>query len=485
MNWTDLNLIPAMPEIVLLSALGIVLLVDLWLKDSQRYITHYLSLLALVAVAATQWTVWQTESVTTFGEMYIADGMSQLSKMVMYASLFALFVYSKPYNQAREIFKGEYYTLSLFALLGMSVMASSGHFLVAYVGLELLSLSLYAMIALRRDSAHAAEAALKYFVRGALASGLLLYGISMVYGATGSLDFATVLANAYNGDANPWLLKLGVVFIVVAIAFKFGAVPFHMWVPDVYEGAPTSAAALVGTLPKIAAVVFAFRILVMALGNQAGLQAQSGWMQMLAILAVASLLIGNLAAIMQTNIKRMLAYSTISHMGFILLAFMAGALGFSAALYYAVAYIVMGLVGFGVLMLLSDEEHECEEISDLAGLNQRNAWYAFLMLLTMFSMAGIPPLMGFFAKLYVIQALLGGGHLVLAIFAVVMSLIGAFYYLRVVKVMYFDPAQNTAPIGGCPGAKALLSVNALLLLLWGVMPKTVLDWCVQALQNTF
>ena len=485
MNWTDLNLIPAMPEIVLLSALGIVLLVDLWLKDSQRYITHYLSLLALVAVAATQWTVWQTESVTTFGEMYIADGMSQLSKMVMYASLFALFVYSKPYNQAREIFKGEYYTLSLFALLGMSVMASSGHFLVAYVGLELLSLSLYAMIALRRDSARAAEAALKYFVLGALASGLLLYGISMVYGATGSLDFATVLANAYNGDANPWLLKLGVVFIVVAIAFKFGAVPFHMWVPDVYEGAPTSAAALVGTLPKIAAVVFAFRILVMALGNQAGLQAQSGWMQMLAILAVASLLIGNLAAIMQTNIKRMLAYSTISHMGFILLAFMAGALGFSAALYYAVAYIVMGLVGFGVLMLLSDEEHECEEISDLAGLNQRNAWYAFLMLLTMFSMAGIPPLMGFFAKLYVIQALLGGGHLVLAIFAVVMSLIGAFYYLRVVKVMYFDAAQNTAPIGGCPGAKALLSVNALLLLLWGVMPKTVLDWCVQALQNTF
>ena len=485
MNWNDLNLIPAMPEIVLLSALGVVLLVDLWLKDSQRYITHYLSLLALVAVAATQWTVWQTESVTTFGEMYIADGMSQLSKMVMYASLFALFVYSKPYNQAREIFKGEYYTLSLFALLGMSVMASSGHFLVAYVGLELLSLSLYAMIALRRDSARAAEAALKYFVLGALASGLLLYGISMVYGATGSLDFATVLANAYNGDANPWLLKLGVVFIVVAIAFKFGAVPFHMWVPDVYEGAPTSAAALVGTLPKIAAVVFAFRILVMALGNQAGLQAQSGWMQMLAILAVASLLIGNLAAIMQTNIKRMLAYSTISHMGFILLAFMAGALGFSAALYYAVAYIVMGLVGFGVLMLLSDEEHECEEISDLAGLNQRNAWYAFLMLLTMFSMAGIPPLMGFFAKLYVIQALLGGGHLVLAIFAVVMSLIGAFYYLRVVKVMYFDPAQNTAPIGGCPGAKALLSVNALLLLLWGVMPKTVLDWCVQALQNTF
>ena len=485
MNWTDLNLIPAMPEIVLLSALGIVLLVDLWLKDSQRHITHYLSLLALVATAAAQWSVWQTDNITTFGNMYIADGVSQLSKMVMYAGLFTLFVYSKPYNQARNIFKGEYYTLSLFALLGMSVMASAGHFLVAYVGLELLSLSLYAMIALRRESARAAEAALKYFVLGALASGLLLYGISMVYGATGSLDFAVVAGNAFSGNANPWLLKLGVVFIVVAIAFKFGAVPFHMWVPDVYEGAPTSTATLVGTIPKIAAVVFSFRILGMALGNQAGAEGQSGWMQMFAILAVASLLLGNLAAIMQTNIKRMLAYSTISHMGFILLAFMSGVFGFSAALYYALAYVVMGLVGFGVLMLLSNEHHECEEISDLAGLNQRNAWYAFLMLLTMFSMAGIPPLMGFFAKLYVIQALLGSGYIALAVFAVIMSLIGAFYYLRVVKVMYFDPAQNEAPIGGCAAAKTLLSINALLLLVWGIMPKTVLDWCVQALQNVF
>ena len=420
MNWTDLNLMPAMPEIVLLSALGIVLLVDLWTSDKNRYITHVLSLIALVAAAAAQWLVWVPQSVSTFSGMYIADGMSQLSKMVMYAATFALFVYAKPYNQVRDMFRGEFYTLTLFALSGMSVMVSAGHFLTAYIGLELLSLSLYAMIALRRDSADAAEAALKYFVLGALASGLLLYGISMVYGATGSLEFASVLANAYDGQANTWLLKLGLVFIVVAVAFKLGAVPFHMWVPDVYQGAPTSVAAFVGTVPKIAAVVFAFRILVTGLGTTV-----NDWTPMLAILAVASLLVGNLAAIMQSNIKRMLAYSTVSHMGFILLAFMAGAIGFTAGLYYAIAYVVMGLVGFGVLMLLSNEAFECEEISDLAGLNQRHAWYAFLMLLAMFSMAGIPPLMGFYAKFAVIKALLSQGFVWISVFAVVMSLIGA------------------------------------------------------------
>ena len=479
MNWTDLNLMPAMPEIVLLSALGIVLLVDLWTSDKNRYITHVLSLLALVAAAAAQWLVWVPQSVSTFSGMYIADGMSQLSKMVMYAATFALFVYAKPYNQVRDMFRGEFYTLTLFALSGMSVMVSAGHFLTAYIGLELLSLSLYAMIALRRDSADAAEAALKYFVLGALASGLLLYGISMVYGATGSLEFASVLANAYDGQANTWLLKLSLVFIVVAVAFKLGAVPFHMWVPDVYQGAPTSVAAFVGTVPKIAAVVFAFRILVTGLGTTV-----NDWTPMLAILAVASLLVGNLAAIMQSNIKRMLAYSTVSHMGFILLAFMAGAIGFTAGLYYAIAYVVMGLVGFGVLMLLSNEAFECEEISDLAGLNQRHAWYAFLMLLAMFSMAGIPPLMGFYAKFAVIKALLSQGFVWISVFAVVMSLIGAFYYLRVVKVMYFDKATHEQGIGSNTVAKVVLSVNALLLLLWGVMPQSVMEWCLRALENT-
>lgn len=480
MNWTNLNLMPAMPEIVLLSALGVVLLVDLWLSDNKRYITHILSLLALVAAGVTQYSVWTADNgVSIFNGMYIADGMSQLAKMVMYVGLFALFVYAKPYNQLRQIYKGEFYTLSLFALIGMSVMVSAGHFLTAYIGLELLSLSLYAMIALRRDSGNAAEAALKYFVLGALASGLLLYGVSMVYGATGSLEFATVLANAYTGQANPWLLKLGVVFIVVAIAFKLGAVPFHMWVPDVYEGAPTSVAAFVGTLPKIAAFAFAFRILVTGLGTES-----ANWTQMLAILAVASLLVGNLAAIMQTNIKRMLAYSTVSHMGFVMLAFLGGIVGFTSGIYYALTYMVMGLVAFGVLMLLSEEGTECEAVSDLAGLNQRNAWYAFLMLLSMFSMAGIPPLMGFYAKFSVIRVLVEKGFVGLSVFAVIMSLIAAFYYLRVVKVMYFDQAENNRPIGGCVAARVLLSVNAFLLLLWGVLPQSVIDWCTAALKHT-
>lgn len=480
MNWSDLNLMPALPEIVLFALLVLLLLADLWVSDDKRRLTHYGALATVAVTAAVQLAVWEQGSTSSFNGMYIADGMSRLAKMVLYALTFALFVYAKPYNQTRNLFKGEFYTLSLFALLGMGVMVGAGHFLTAYIGLELLSLALYALIAMRRDSGFAAEAALKYFVLGALASGLLLYGISMVYGATGSLEFATVLANSYNEQANVWLLKLGLVFIVVAVAFKLGAAPFHMWVPDVYQGAPTSVAALAGTLPKIAAVVFAFRILVTGLGT-----VHQDWSPMFALLAAASLLVGNLAAIMQTNIKRMLAYSTISHMGFILLAFMAGAVGFAAGLYYAVTYALMAAAGFGVLMVLSDGDNECENIGDLAGLNQHRVWLAFLMLLVMFSMAGIPPLMGFYAKFGVIMALLKQGHVWLSVFAVVMSLIGAFYYLRVVKVMYFDKSGRARPAAaGNNAAKFLLSVNALLLVLWGIMPQTVIDWCAKALENT-
>ncbi|PAX24046.1 NADH:ubiquinone oxidoreductase subunit N [Neisseria gonorrhoeae] len=439
MNWSDLNLMPALPEVALLSLLVLLLPADLWASDDKCRWTHYGALATVAVTAAVQLAVWEQGSTSSFNGMYIADGMSRLAKMVLYALTFVLFVYAKPYNQVRGIFKGEFYTLSLFALLGMSVMVSAGHFLTAYIGLELLSLALYALIALRRDSGFAAEAALKYFVLGALASGLLLYGISMVYGATGSLEFAGVLASSFNEEANEWLLKLGLVFIVVAVAFKLGAVPFHMWMPDVYHGAPTSVTALVG----------------------------------------------NLAAIMQTNIKRMLAYSTVSHTGFILLAFMAGAVGFAAGLYYAITYALMAAAGFGVLMVLSDGDNECENISDLAGLNQHRVWLAFLMLLVMFSMAGIPPLMGFYAKFGVIMALLKQGYVWLSVFAVVMSLVGAFYYLRVVKVMYFDESGRARPAaGGNNAAKSLLSVNVLLLVLWGIMPQTVIDWCAKALENT-
>ncbi|MBH5330167.1 NADH-quinone oxidoreductase subunit NuoN [Eikenella sp. S3360] len=478
MNWTDLNLIPAMPEIVLLSALCAVLLVDLWLPDEKRGITACLASFAVLAAAVFQVALWPGESVETFSRMFVLDGLSYVGKLAVYALVLVLFILSPGYLKARQIYKGEFYTLTLFALLGMCVMMSANHFLTLYIGLEILSLSLYALIALRRDDVRASEAALKYFVLGALASGLLLYGISMIYGATGLLLLPDVLVLSQSQAVNPWLLKLGLVFVVVAVAFKLGAVPFHMWVPDVYHGSSTAVTALVGTVPKIAATVFAFRILVTGLG---GLYAD--WVPMLNMLAAASLLVGNLAAVMQTNIKRMLAYSTVSHMGFVLLAFMGGIKGFEAALYYALTYALMALTGFGVLMLLSREGRECEEIADLAGLNQRHSWYAFLMLLVMFSMAGIPPLAGFYAKLSVIRALLGQGLVWQAVFAVVMSLIGAFYYLRVVKVMYMDDAEETAPLSMAVAGRVALSACALGLLLFGLMPRTLMDWCTYALDK--
>lgn len=479
----NLNLSAAAPEIVLLCALFGVLLADLWTSDENRYITHYLSIGSMLAAAFTQIAVWTGQPAQAFNGFYLVDGVSQLAKLTVYLGTAALFVYAKPYNQAQKMFKGEYYTLAMFAATGMSVMISSAHFLTAYIGLELLSLSLYAMIALRRDSVQASEAALKYFVLGALASGILLYGISMVYGASGSLHFAAVAQAAADGHVNGWLLKLGILFIVAAIAFKFGAVPFHMWVPDVYQGAPTSVAAFIGSMPKIAATVFTFRILVEGFALQKG-----DWQLVFAALGALSLLVGNLAAIMQTNIKRMFAFSTVSHMGFILLAFLGSVIGVEAAIYYAVAYILMSLAGFGVLMVVSREGKECENIADLAGLNQRNAWYAFVMLLVLFSMAGIPPLMGFYAKFAVLKALVAaqyGWAIWLAVFAVVMSLIGAFYYLRVVRTMYFDEKTDDAPLSDSVLLKGVLSVNALLLLVWGILPDSLTEWIRIALEHSF
>lgn len=483
MDFSQLNISVATPEIVLLTALFGVLLADLWTRDENRYITHYLSVVAMFSAIFGQWAVWSSDAVIAFNGFYISDGMSQFAKIVIYFGTATLFIYAKPYNQARNIFKSEYYTLAMFANLGMSIMISAGHFLTAYIGLELLSLSLYAMIALQRDSARAAEAALKYFVLGALASGLLLYGISMVYGATGSLNFATIAQATEIGQVNGWLLKLGTLFIVAAVAFKFGAVPFHMWVPDVYQGSPTSVTAFIGSMPKIAATVFTFRILVSGLVLQKG-----DWQLMFAVLGALSLLVGNLAAIMQSNIKRMFAFSTISHMGFILLAFLGSIIGLQAALFYAVAYIIMSLAGFGILMLLSRHDKECKRIQDLAGLNQRNAWYAMIMLLVLFSMAGIPPLMGFYAKFAVLSALINAPYAwatALAVFAVVMSLIGAFYYLRVVRIMYFENAEDHTPLNPSTWVKVTLSINALLLLLWGIYPAQLTEWIKLALAHSF
>lgn len=484
MNWTDLNLISALPEIVLVVALFSVLLVDLWIKDNQRYLTHWLSIISVALVTVVQLMVWTIEPELSFNGMFVLDGFSQFSKVIMNIVVIGVFIYSRTYIRDRNMYQGEFYTLTLFALLGMMVMVSATHFLLLYVGLEILSLALYALIALRRTDGQAAEAALKYFVLGALASGILLYGVSLIYGATGSLLLSDVLSSAAYSKENIWLLRLGLLFIVAAIAFKLGAVPFHMWVPDVYQGAPTAVATLIGTAPKIAATVFAFRILVTGLATVSA-QNLPDWLGILNFLAIMSLIVGNLAAIMQTNIKRMLAYSTISHMGFILLAFMGDLQGFASALYYAVTYALMAALAFGVLMLLSRQDYECEQISDLAGLNQHKPWYAFTMLLAMFSMAGIPPLMGFYAKFAVIKSLLDQGYIWVSVFAVIMSLIGAFYYLRIVKTMYFDtPHEQFSAIETDKSTQVLLSLNALALLLFGIFPDAIMSWCIEALHYT-
>ncbi|MBP4049174.1 NADH-quinone oxidoreductase subunit NuoN [Chromobacterium violaceum] len=480
MNWADLNLIPAMPELFLIGALLVVLMLDLFIPDEKRCVTYGLTLLTLVGAAAAQVCTFTPYPVTTFSGMFVADPLAALVKLAMYAVTAIVLVYSRQYTADRGLFKGEYFSLSLFALLGMNLMVSASHFLTLYMGLELLSLALYSLIALQRDSVPATESAMKYFVLGALASGLLLYGISMIYGATGSLELAAVAKSIKSHSANGVLLIFGLVFIVAGLSFKLGAVPFHMWVPDVYQGSPTSVTLMVGAAPKLAAFVFVLRILAQGLDALAG-----EWQGMLVIVAVLSMAIGNITAIVQTNIKRMLAYSTISHMGFLLLGVLAGTKqGYSAALFYAVVYVAMSMVGFGIILALSRKGFECEKIDDLKGLNSRNSWYAFLMLLAMFSMAGIPPLAGFYAKFAVVQAVVQIGMIKLAVFSVLMSVIGAFYYLRVVKAIYFDDAQDSAPIAVRADMKLVLSLNALALLAVGILPQSLLELCAQAMRQS-
>ncbi|AAQ58628.1 NADH-quinone oxidoreductase subunit NuoN [Chromobacterium violaceum] len=480
MNWADLNLIPAMPELFLIGALLVVLMLDLFIPDEKRCVTYGLTLLTLVGAAAAQVCTFTPYPVTTFSGMFVADPLAALVKLAMYGVTAIVLVYSRQYTADRGLFKGEYFSLSLFALLGMNLMVSASHFLTLYMGLELLSLALYSLIALQRDSVPATESAMKYFVLGALASGLLLYGISMIYGATGSLELAAVAKSIKSHSANGVLLIFGLVFIVAGLSFKLGAVPFHMWVPDVYQGSPTSVTLMVGAAPKLAAFVFVLRILAQGLDALAG-----EWQGMLVIVAVLSMAIGNITAIVQTNIKRMLAYSTISHMGFLLLGVLAGTKqGYSAALFYAVVYVAMSMVGFGIILALSRKGFECEKIDDLKGLNSRNSWYAFLMLLAMFSMAGIPPLAGFYAKFAVVQAVVQIGMIKLAVFSVLMSVIGAFYYLRVVKAIYFDDAQDSAPIAVRADMKLVLSLNALALLAVGILPQSLLELCAQAMRQS-
>ena len=472
------DLLPALPEVVLLCAACLILILDLFLADDLRWVTYSLALAALGAAAwATVATADPLPSLA-FGNTFIDDRLSDVLKLMLYGAVAAVLIYSRDYLRLRGLYRGEFYVLVLFATLGMMIMISASHFLTLYLGLELLSLCLYALVALQRDSRVASEAAMKYFVLGALASGLLLYGLSLLYGVTGSLEIARVAAAVAYAERGP-VLVFGLVFVVAGLAFKLGVVPFHMWIPDVYQGAPTAVTLLVGSAPKFAAFAFLMRLLVEGLGSLA-----TEWQPMLAVLATLSIALGNLAAIAQTNIKRMLAYSTITHMGFVLLGFLtAGEAGLGAAFFYVVAYVLMSLGGFAMILLLSREGFEAEALEDFKGLNQRSPWYAFLMLLLMVSMAGVPPTLGFYAKLSVLQAALQAGYVGLVVFAVLMSVVGAFYYLRVVKLMYFDTPVDDTPLRASADMQVLLSANGLAVLVLGMMPQPLLALCAEAIRQ--
>jgi NADH-quinone oxidoreductase subunit N len=488
-----LSLFVVAPEIVLAVMACAILLVDLGVKSRLRDLTHVLTLATLAVVT------WLCASAAlegstqyAFGKMVVSDPMGNWLKAFAAVAVGVTLVYSRPYAADRDMLRGgELFTLSLFSLLGIFVMVSGSNFLVIYLGLELLTLSSYALVALRRDNEKATEAAMKYFVLGAMASGFLLYGLSMMYGATGSLNIDEVFKAIGSGRIKHEVLVFGLVFIVAGLAFKLGAVPFHMWIPDVYQGAPTAVTLMIGAAPELAAFGIVIRLLVEGL-----IPLAIDWQQMLGLLAVASLLVGNLAAIAQTNLKRMLAYSTIAQMGFVLLGLSAGVvngstanghMAYSASMFYIVTYVLTTLATFGIILLLAREGFESEEISDLAGLNQRSPLFAGVMAICMFSLAGIPPLVGFYAKLAVLQALVGSGqalYLGMAIFAVMASLIGAFYYLRVVKVMYFDSPITATTVSAPTDVRVVLSINGALVLILGIVPGGLMSLCADAIVRT-
>ena len=488
MNFPLPDFFPASAEIFVLVMACVVLLADLFKSERQGWLPYVLTLATLAGAFAIQVGTAGPDTTLTFSGMFVDDRLADVLKGCLYITVFTVVVYSRDYLMARGLERGEYYLLVLFATLGMQVMISANHFLTLYLGLELLSLAIYALVALDRESARATEAAMKYFVLGALASGLLLYGMSMIYGATGTLEISAIARKLSDPATNMDVLRFGLVFLVAGLAFKIGVVPFHMWIPDVYHGAPTAITLLIGSAPKLAGFAMAIRLLVDGLPTLA-----VEWQQMLMLLAILSIALGNVVAIAQTNVKRMLAYSTISHMGFVLLALMAGVIGgnalaaanaYSSAMFYVIVYVLTTLVSFGIILLLSREGFESEEIADFAGLNQRSPLYAGIMAMCLFSLAGVPPLVGFQAKLSVLQALISTGqafYIGLAVYAVIMSLIGAFYYLRVIKVMYFDDPVSVAPIRAPLDMRAVLTVNGALLLILGLVPGALMALCAKAI----
>ena len=474
MNFIDL--MPAAPEITLLTLICVVLIADLFISDEQRVATFWLSIGALVLTA---WVILATPpqgSVLLFDGSYVSDPMSQLLKLAATGIVAVGFLYSRDYLRQNELLRGEYFLLGLFGLLGMMIMISANSLLTMYLGLETLSLSLYALVAFERTSSQAAEAAMKYFVLGAIASGALLYGMSWIYGITGSLQFHTIaLTLSANPQLNSMPLWFGVAFVVVGIAFKFGAVPFHMWLPDVYQGARSPVTLYIASAPKLAALAMLLRIMVDGLG-----ELQAVWQGMIMVLAVLSMVIGNIVAIAQSNIKRMLGYSAIAHVGFILLAVFTGSeAGFAAALFYTLTYVVMAAGAFGMVILLSRKGFEAENLGDFKGLNARSPWFALMMLFFMFGMAGIPPWVGFFAKLNVINAVLAGGYPGLAILMVLTSVVGAYYYLKVVWYMYFEPVEDKSVFQADTDTRLVLSLNGVAVLALGIVPGWLMKLCLE------
>lgn len=484
MNWSAIY-----PEIVLLAMACIVSLVDLWVTHPRRLPTYLLTQATLAVVAVMHWVAF-SEGTTSYAmqRMVVADPMGHLIGFFATVAVMVSLVYARPYAAEREMLKGELFTLSLFSLLGIGVMVSANNFLVVYLGLELMTLSLYALVAMRRDHADATEAAMKYFVLGALASGFLLYGLSMMYGATGSLDIGEVFKAIGTGQINKSVMILGIVFIVAGLGFKLGAAPFHMWVPDVYQGAPTAITLLIGGAPKLAAFAITIRLLVEGMWGLA-----VDWQQMLVVLSVGSMMLGNIVAIAQNNLKRLLAYSSIAQMGFMLLGLCSGVVydntlsasnAYASSMFYIVTYVLTTLGSFGMIMLLSRPGFEAEHIDDLKGLGKRSPWFALVMTVFMLSLAGLPPTVGFYAKLAVLQSLVTTnvtGYAYLAVAAVVFSLIGAFYYLRVIKIMYFDEPVDTHPIVSTGDVRALLSLNGVAVLAFGILPGGLMALCGQAI----
>jgi NADH-quinone oxidoreductase subunit N len=478
MNSIDLS--PALPEIVVLTAASIILIVDLFVPDARRYVTYWLTQLTLLIATCVTLTTLRLTAVKGFHNLVVDDMLADFLRIACFVSVSLMLFYSRSYLQARGLFRGETFVLTLFALLGMQVMITGNNFLSLYLGLELLSLSSYALVALQRGQNRASEAAMKYFVLGALASGMLLYGMSMIYGATGTLDVDLVATALHGAHVNRTLLIFGLVFVVSGVAFKLGVVPYHMWVPDVYDGAPTAFTLLIGSAPEIAGFALTLRLLSGALQG-----AYVDWQGMLIVLSVLSVVLGNLIAIAQTSVKRMLAYSAIANMGYMLMGFLtANRYGYSAAMFYIVTYVLTTLASFGVVLLLSRAGFESDRLEDFKGLNQRSPWWAFVMLLTMFSLAGIPPTVGFYAKFMVFEAAVNEGFVWLAVVGVLASLYGAFYYLRIVKLMYFDDPVETAPVVARGDAQVLLSVNGLALLVLGILPQQLIGLCAIALTQS-